>query len=224
MVFFSLCVDLCWFIWLSCGCYHWLAAEAAGCLWMPESGLRRRGWPPRGWGSTPGRRARDCRGRATSGARPAPGVTRSARGGPTRPQSLFSHWDPCGADTWSDTLLGSWDCPASWTGPAWSWQTGRCAPHRGKDICKERHKVNNHGLTKFYFHTPSDQHGVEHHAEAPHVRRPARVLRVGPEDLGGNIGGAAVLVRQQVIRVILQHNRVLEWLKLYLSPEMKRNS
>lgn len=28
MVFFSLCVDLCWFIWLSCG-YHWSAAEAA---------------------------------------------------------------------------------------------------------------------------------------------------------------------------------------------------
>ena len=62
----------------------------------------------------------------------------------------------------------------------------------------------------FCVHTPSDQHGVEHDAEAPHVRRPARVLRVGPEDLGGNIGWAAVLVRQQVIRVILQHNRVLE--------------
>lgn len=59
-------------------------------------------------------------------------------------------------------------------------------------------------------HTPSDQHGVEHHAEPPHVRLSARVLGVGPQDLGGNIGGAAVLVRQQVIRVILQHNRVLE--------------
>ena len=60
------------------------------------------------------------------------------------------------------------------------------------------------------FHVPSNQHGVQHHAEAPHVRRPARVLRVGPQDLRGHVGGAAVLVRQQVIRVILQHNRVLE--------------
>ena len=60
------------------------------------------------------------------------------------------------------------------------------------------------------FHVPSNQHGVQHHAEAPHVRRPARVLRVGPQDLRGHVGGAAVLVRQQVIRIVLQHNRVLE--------------
>lgn len=66
---------------------------------MPVSGPRRRGWPPPGRGTTRAPRARDCRGQVTYDARLAPGETRSARGGPTRPQSLFSHWDPCGGDT-----------------------------------------------------------------------------------------------------------------------------
>ena len=50
---------------------------------------------------------------------------------------------------------------------------------------------------------PSDQHCVEHHTEAPHVRRPPGVLGVGPEDLRGHVGGAAVLVGQEVIGVVL---------------------
>lgn len=49
----------------------------------------------------------------------------------------------------------------------------------------------------------SDQHSVEHHTEAPHVRRPPGVLGVGPEDLRGHVGGAAVLVGQEVIGVVL---------------------
>ena len=56
----------------------------------------------------------------------------------------------------------------------------------------------------------ADQHGVEHHAEAPHVGLSARVLGVGPQDLGGHVGGTAMLVRQQVIRVVLQHNSILQ--------------
>jgi len=65
---------------------------------------------------------------------------------------------------------------------------------------------------------PSNQHSVEHHSQSPHVRGSARVLGVGPEDLGGHVGWAAVLVGEEVVTVLLQDNGVLQRLQLHLSP------
>ena len=72
--------------------------------------------------------------------------------------------------------------------------------------------------------SPSDEHGVEHDAEPPHVGRPARVHRVAPQDLGADVGRAAVLVRQRVVRLVLQHHRVFQRLQLQLLPEKDENS
>ena len=47
----------------------------------------------------------------------------------------------------------------------------------------------------FRYILPSHQHGVEHHPQAPHVRWPARVLGVGPENLRRHVGRTPVLVR-----------------------------
>ena len=69
---------------------------------------------------------------------------------------------------------------------------------------------------------PSHQHGVQHDAEAPHVGRPARVLGVGPQDLGAHVGRAAVLVREQVVLNIVQDHGVLQRLQLDLGPRKKR--
>ena len=68
---------------------------------------------------------------------------------------------------------------------------------------------------------PSNKHRVEHHPQPPHVGRPARVLGVGPQDLGGDVGGTAVFVRQKVVSVVLKNNGVLQRLQLDLSPETK---
>jgi len=68
---------------------------------------------------------------------------------------------------------------------------------------------------------PSDQHGVEHDPEAPHVGGAARVLTVGLQDLRRHVGGAAVLVRQQVVSVVLQHHGVLQGLQLDLGSAIE---
>lgn len=60
---------------------------------------------------------------------------------------------------------------------------------------------------------PSDQHCVQHDAQAPHVRGPARVPRVALEDLRTDVGGAAVLVGQEIVGLVLQDHSVFERLQ-----------
>ena len=69
---------------------------------------------------------------------------------------------------------------------------------------------------------PSDEHGVEHDAEPPHVGRPARVHRVAPQDLGADVGRAPVLVWQKVVFHIFQHHSVFQRLQFYFSSEKRK--
>ena len=81
----------------------------------------------------------------------------------------------------------------------------------------------------------ADEQRVRHHADAPRVRRPARVVAPaararprrraaaaapapGAEDLGADVGGTAAPVRQAVVRRVAQHARVLQALQLQLRP------
>ncbi len=66
------------------------------------------------------------------------------------------------------------------------------------------------------------EHGVEHDAEAPHIGHATRVARVALEDLGADVSGAAVLVRQPVVVGILEHDGVLQRLQLQLVSARKR--
>ena len=69
------------------------------------------------------------------------------------------------------------------------------------------------------------QHGVEHHPEAPDVGGPARVAPpAGAEDLGGDVGGAAVLVGHQVVGLLRQDHRVLKPVQPQLASENTNNN
>lgn len=58
------------------------------------------------------------------------------------------------------------------------------------------------------------QDGVKHDAEAPHIGRLARIAAVGVEDLGANVGRAAMFVRERII-MTGKDVRVLQALQLY---------
>lgn len=59
------------------------------------------------------------------------------------------------------------------------------------------------------------QHGVQHYAQTPHVRRLARVARLrGGEDLGADVGRTAMFVLQHVKVVVRQHHSVFQTFQL----------
>ena len=47
---------------------------------------------------------------------------------------------------------------------------------------------------------PPNQHGVEHHSQAPHVSCFARVAAIGVQDLRADIRRAAVLVGERIVK------------------------
>ena len=67
------------------------------------------------------------------------------------------------------------------------------APWKG--YLQPKHNYKSDSTKIFRYILPSHQHGVEHHPQAPHVRWPARVLGVGPENLRRHVGRTPVLVR-----------------------------
>lgn len=64
---------------------------------------------------------------------------------------------------------------------------------------------------------PPDQHGVQHHPQAPHVGRFARVAAAGVQDLWAHVSWAAVLVGERVIAPP-QNVRILQALQLDSGP------
>lgn len=66
-----------------------------------------------------------------------------------------------------------------------------------------------------------DQHGVQHHPQAPHVRCLARVTAAGVQDLWADVSWAAMLIRKGVI-IAPENVSVFQTLQLDTSPVGKR--
>lgn len=63
----------------------------------------------------------------------------------------------------------------------------------------------------------SHEQGVEHHSQTPHVGRLPRVRPRCVEDLGADVSGTAVLIRQRIV-LALDDVRVLQALQPQLRP------
>lgn len=67
---------------------------------------------------------------------------------------------------------------------------------------------------------PPNQHGVEHHSQAPHVSCFARVAAIGVQDLRADIRRAAVLVGERIV-ISPQNIGVFQAFQLDPSPARK---
>lgn len=67
---------------------------------------------------------------------------------------------------------------------------------------------------------PPDQHGVEHHSQAPHISCFARVAAIGVQDLRADVGWTAVLVRERVV-ISPQNISIFQAFQLDPSPARK---